>query len=101
MIWDSPEERHRKKIRKAGKGAATALGGGVALWVFSMIYPKHDEAEPIAALLGDLSVALMLYGIAILACILFKEKVALKFNALLTWLALPSYVAYLFMNAAQ
>ena len=101
MIWDDPEERRKKKIKKVGKGAASALGGGVALWVFSLLYPQPEEAKDIAGLLADLSLALILYGIVVLAFILFKEKLALKVNTLLVWLVLPSYVGYLFMNAAQ
>ena len=74
MAWDSPEERHQKKIKKTAKGAASALGGGVALWFFSLLYPKHEGVEGLAELLADLSLVLVLYGIAVLCCIIFRNK---------------------------
>lgn len=101
MIWDDPEERRKKKIRKAAKSAASAGGGGVALWFFSLLYPRTEESEGIAALLADLALPLVLYALVVLGFILFKEKLALKVYVLMSWIVLPSYVVYLLMRAAQ
>lgn len=101
MAWDSPEERHQKKIKKTAKGAASALGGGVALWFFSLLYPKHEGVEGLAELLADLSLVLVLYGIAVLCCIIFRNKIALQVNMILAWIIVPAWVAHLLMNAAQ
>lgn len=97
-MWDDAEDRKKKKIRKAGKNAAMTAGAGVALWIFTYLYPQNEGSEKVIPLLRDLAPALILYGIAILAALLFKRERALAVYTLLTWLVLPAYAGYLLMS---
>ncbi len=99
MVWDTPEEKTQKKLRKCTKNAAYAVGGGLGLWLLKAFYPEKEGAEKITELFTAFGGCLILYGVTVLAVILFKKDWALRINAVLSWIVIPSYVVYLLVNA--
>jgi hypothetical protein len=95
-IFDDPEVRREKKIKKIARNGAYAFGGGVGLWFMNALYPYEDGAEHIAELFGWLAFILIGYGLVTLATVMFKRKLVFPVNALLNWLVLPAMVLYLF-----
>lgn len=97
--WDDPEEKLNKKLRKIGRTAAYALGGAIGLWVIGAIFPKEDGMDKIIDIMGDIALMLVVYGIVLLAGVVFKKKLAPIINMVMTWIVVPTWIAYLFMAA--
>lgn len=98
-IWNDPEQKREKKQMKCAKNAAFAVGGGVGLWLLSVFYPEKEGAEHITRLFSDLALCLVVYGLVVLAVLIFRREWALRVNALFTWIVIPSYVVVSLMNA--
>lgn len=98
--WDDPEEKLNKKLRKIGRNAAYGIGGGIGLLLIKMFFPKEDGHEKITDIMGDLILMLFVYGAVLLLAIIFKKKLAPLIAMLMTWVIVPSWLAYLFMNAS-
>ena len=99
-MFGNSEEKREKKLKKLGRKASYAIGGGVALWLFQLLYPQHEGAEAIAKIFRQLSPVLILYGVTIFGFMIFKPKWLFKMNFLLVWFILPTYVLYLLAEAA-
>ncbi len=98
--WDDPEEKLNKKLRKIGRTAAYAIGGAIGLGVIGAIFPKEDSLEKITDIMGDITLMLIVYGLILLASIIFKKKLAPIINIIMTWIIVPAWIAYLFMTAS-
>ena len=98
--WDDPEERLNKKIRKIGRTGAYALGGSIGLWLVSLFFPKEEGHEKITDMMSDIALLLSVYGIILFIGIIFKRKRAPIINLLMTWIIIPTWIAYLFMSAS-
>ncbi|MGB4057916.1 MAG: hypothetical protein WBK77_07515 [Alphaproteobacteria bacterium] len=95
-MFEDPEQRQNRKIRKIARNGAFALGGGVGLWFMNALYPYEKEAENMASLFGYVAMLLIAYGIIVLPCIIFKRKLAVPVNALMVWLVLPALLFMIF-----
>lgn len=99
-IFDDPEEKQKKKLRKCAKNAAYAVGGGLGLWFLQAVWPEKEGAEIITEVFGGLGWCLLVYGVTVLATIMLRREWALTVNALMTWLVVPLWVTALLVNAA-
>lgn len=99
--WDDPEEKLNKKIRKVGRSAAYAIGGGLGLFIIKVLFPKEEGHEKITDMIGDIVTVLIVYGAVLLLSVIFKKKLAPLVASIMTWLIVPSWLIYLFMNASS
>ncbi len=100
-MWGDPDERREKKIYKIGKSAAYSIGGGIALKIFALLYPKPDnaKAEAIANMFGGpVSWLLIIYGIIMLAVIVTRRNAAPPLNLLFLLFVIPACLLYIFVN---
>jgi hypothetical protein len=95
-MWNDPEERLNKKVRKAARNGAFAIGGGVGLFFMGMLYPHEEGADHIARLFSNLALVMILYGAVMLATVMFRRRLVPPMNFLMTWLVLPTLILFLF-----
>lgn len=99
LMGDGTEEKKKKKLGKLAKNSATSAGGGVGLLLVKFLYPQHEGAEKISALLGNVSLVLIVYGLTMLAFLSLNRELALKFNILMVWIIIPLWMLYIFVEA--
>lgn len=95
-MWDDPEQRLNKKVRRVARNGAFSIGGGVGLFFMGMLYPHEDGANHIARLFNNLALVMILYGVVMLATVMFKRRLVPPMNLVMTWLVLPTLVLFLF-----
>lgn len=98
-MWDDPEQRLNKKVRKAARNGALSVGGGVGFFFMGVLYPHEEGADHIASLFTNLALVMIFYGAVMLATVMFKRKLVPPMNFLMTWLVLPSLILFLFSHA--
>jgi hypothetical protein len=98
-MWDDPEQRLNKKVRKAARNGALSVGGGVGLFFMGMLYPHEEGADHIASLFTNLALVMILYGAVMLATVMFRRRLVPPMNLLMTWLVLPTLILFLFSKA--
>ena len=98
--WDDPEEKLNKKLRKIGRSASYAMGGAIGLWIIKLFFPKESGHDKITNIIGDIIPVLFVYGAVLLAALIFKKKLAPIISSTMTWLIVPGWLAYIFMNAS-
>jgi hypothetical protein len=100
-LFDDPEEKLKKKQRKCAKNASYAVGGALGLFGLQALWPEKEGAEVITDMFGGLAVCLLVYGLSVLIVMALRRDMALKVNALMTWLVVPIWVAALLVRAAN
>lgn len=98
-MWEDAEQRLNKKVRKAARNGAFSVGGGVGLWFMGMLYPHEEGANHIASLFTNLAMVMILYGIVMLATVMFRRKLVPSMNLVMTWFVLPTLILFLFSQA--
>ena len=98
--WEDPEEKFNKKIRKIGRNAAYAFGGSTGLWLLAAFYPKEEGSEKITHIISNISLILFIYGTILIAAIITKKKLAPAIYLFVTWIIMPIWIGYLFMQAS-
>ena len=99
--WDDPEEKLNKKLRKIGRTAAYSIGGAIGLFLVKALFPKEEGHEKITGMMGDIVLVLIVYGAVLLLALILKKKLAPIIAMLMTWIIVPSWLTYLFMNASN
>ncbi|MCC7304706.1 MAG: hypothetical protein IT558_00435 [Alphaproteobacteria bacterium] len=97
-MWGDPEQRQEKKLFRIGRRAAYAVGAGVGAWFLKYLYPRPEEADHIAAMLGPLGWVLIIYAVIIMAFIILKKELAPMIDMIMMWLVVPALLFYIFMN---
>jgi hypothetical protein len=95
-IFEDPEERRARKIRKIARSGAYAIGGGAGMWFLNALYPYEESAEKIASLFGWIGTLLMVYGLISLASVIFKKNLAIPVNILMSWVIVPGALVFIF-----
>lgn len=99
MNPEDKEERYNKKLRRVGMNSAWAVGIGVGAFMVRLIAPLIMEpSEDNNALLMGLGTALVVYGIAQLACMVFLRKKAVMISSVLTYIVMPAVLIKLWMD---
>lgn len=91
-----PKDEKKKKIGKIARNGAYALGGGLGLWFMNALYPYEESAARTAQIFAHLAIILIIYGLLILATVLFRRNWAGRVNLLLNGLALPAALLFVF-----
>jgi hypothetical protein len=87
------EERQKKKTRRIAMAGAWSAGIGVGVLIARLISPVFMEPdEATNAIFSQASMALILYGIAQLASVLFLSRHAGKIDMILTYIVMPAVI---------
>lgn len=99
MIFDDPHIHPKtlKKMNKAMKNAATAIGGGLGLLIMQLFFDEDVAAA--RDLFNGLGLWLIAYGAMVILVALVKKSWLLKINSVLFYFVTPAVLVKLIMDA--
>lgn len=87
MVWDNIiEQEKRFKIAKTG---AVAIGLGIGAIILQLFFHAEKGDSVVKDAFTNLGITIIIYGVAVLGCFLFKPERVRSFYGLATYIIVP------------